>query len=97
MIDSGSKLDLVKKLQKAPDVKRLLNKGWSLDKKKGQKSIFDDLDGSESSEKEEEKEMITVQEQDILSFAVEKTLHQRFTVLGLLLIEENSALKKKIA
>jgi hypothetical protein len=35
---------LVKKLQKAPDVKRMLNKDWSLDKpKKGQKSIFDDF------------------------------------------------------
>lgn len=28
-------LDLVKKLQKAPDVKRMLNKDWTLDKKKG--------------------------------------------------------------
>ena len=57
-------LDLVKKLQKAPDVKRMLNKDWTLDKKKGQKSIFDDFlgSGSESAEEEAPKETITVDE-----------------------------------
>jgi hypothetical protein len=68
---------LVKKLKKAPDVKRMLNKDWTLDKKKGQKSIFDDFLGSGGSESEEEqapKETITVDEGRVLSFAVEKAM-----------------------
>ena len=57
-------LDIVKKLEKSPDVKRALNKNWSLaiDRKPGKggaPSIFDDFLGggsdSSSEEKEEEK------------------------------------------
>lgn len=43
-------LDIVKKLRKSPDVKRELNKDWTLDKKPGQGgSIFDDFLGGGSS------------------------------------------------
>jgi hypothetical protein len=54
----------------------MLNKDWSLDKKKGQKSIFDDFlgSGSESAEEDQPKETITVDEAQVLSFAVEKAM-----------------------
>lgn len=56
-------LDLVKRLRKAPDVKRALNKAWANAKAPGKSggagSIFDDFLGggsdSSSEEKEEEK------------------------------------------
>lgn len=56
----------------------MLNKDWTLDKKKGQKSIFDDFlgEGSESEEEQpQKKETITIDESKVLSFAVESATH----------------------
>ena len=74
-------LDLVKKLEKSPDVKRALNKNWTLaiDRKPGKgatPSIFDDFLGggsdSSSEEKEEEKkEAIEVDESQVLTHAIQ--------------------------
>ena len=95
-------LDLVKKLEKSPDVKRALNKNWTLaiDRKPGKgaaPSIFDDFLGggsdSSSEEKEEEKkEAIEVDEAQVLTHAIKQTLAQRQTIIGLLLMEENRTL-----
>ena len=90
-------LDLVKRLRKAPDVKRALNQLNDKGPGKGGGgvgSIFDDFlgGGSESSsEQEEEKKMeeIEVEDSQVLRHAIKQTLVQRQTVLGLLLIEEN--------
>ena len=54
---SYESLDLMVKLRKSPDVKKMLNKNWALDSKakgkKGAGSIFDDFMGSGSEESEE--------------------------------------------
>lgn len=42
------------------------------------------------------KETITIDESKVLSFAVESATHHKLTILGLLLIEENQALRPKI-
>jgi hypothetical protein len=47
-------LDILVRLRKIPEVKKLLNKDWQLDKKtKKGGSIFDDFLGSGSSSEEE--------------------------------------------
>lgn len=76
----------------------MLNKNWTLDKKKGQKSIFDDFLGEdEESSEEEHKPAILINEAKLLQFAVQQTLNQRYTILGILLIEENPNLKSQIS
>ena len=90
-------LDLVKRLRKAPDVKRALNKAWANAKAPGKGggagSIFDDFLGggsdSSSEQEEEKKEEIEVDDSQVLRHAIKQTMIQRQTVLGLLLIEEN--------
>ena len=77
-------LDIVKKLEKAPDVLRALKPNWTLaiDRKPGKgaaPSIFDDFLGggsdSSSEEKEEEKkEAIEVDESQVLTHAIQQTL-----------------------
>ena len=78
-------LDLVKRLEKAPDVKKALNKNWTLaiDRKPGKgaaPSIFDDLMGggsdssSEEEKVEEKKEAIEVDEAAVLTHAIQQTL-----------------------
>jgi len=72
---SYQSLDIMVKIKKSPDIKRMLNKNWALDKQpKGKKggSIFDDFMGSEeeSSEEEQPIEQITVDESKILSFVI---------------------------
>jgi len=74
-------LDLYTKLQKAPDVKRMLNKKWSLDKKpgKGGNSIFDDFLGggdSSSEEEEQEEEKLKVDESKLLTNALVNSIKQ---------------------
>ena len=75
-------LDLVKRLEKAPDVKKALNKNWTLaiDKKPSKgaaPSIFDDLMGggsdssSEEEKVEEKKEAIEVDEAAVLTHAIQ--------------------------
>jgi hypothetical protein len=62
-------VELLVRLRKVPEVKRLLNKDWQLDKKsKMGAGMFDDLMGSDSEEEQVEivKEVITASEQDIL-------------------------------
>ena len=98
-------LDLLRRLKKAPDVKRALNKAWAKgkapSKSGGAGSIFDDFlgGGSESSSEQEEetKEQIQVDDSLLLSQAITQTLTERQTVLGLLLIEENREAVKDIA
>ena len=81
-------LDIVKKLEKSPDVKRALNKNWTLaiDRKPGKgaaPSIFDDfLGGGSDSDSEEEKveeakEKIEVDESHVLTHAIQQALAQR--------------------
>ena len=100
-------LDIVKKLEKAPDVLRALKPNWTLaiDRKPGKgagPSIFDDFLGggsdSSSEEKEEEKKgpEIEVDESQVLTHAIQQTLAQRQTILGLLLMEENKTLAPKV-
>lgn len=98
-------LDLVKRLRKAPDVKRALNKAWANAKAPGKGnggagSIFDDFLGggsdSSSEEVEEKKEEIEIDESQVLRQAIKQTLIQRQTVMGLLLIEENNTLRNKL-
>ena len=51
---SFESLDMIVRLRKVPEVKRLLNKDWQVDKKaKKGGSIFDDFLGSGSSSEEE--------------------------------------------
>ena len=76
---SYQSLDLMVKMKKSPDVKRMLNKNWALDKQPKSKkggSIFDDFMGSEeeSSEEEQPIEQITVDESKILSFVIAELL-----------------------
>jgi hypothetical protein len=53
---SYESLEMLVRLKKVPEVKRLLNKDWHLDKKeKKGGSIFDDFLGSGSSSEEEAK------------------------------------------
>lgn len=68
---SYESIELLTRLRKVPEVKRLLNKDWQLDKKsKMGAGMFDDLMGSDSEEEPVEivKELITASEQEILRF-----------------------------
>ena len=88
-------------------MKKALNKNWTLaiDRKPGKgaaPSIFDDLMGggsdssSEEEKVEEKKEAIEVDEAAVLTNAVQQTIAQRQTVIGLLLMEENKTLTNKV-
>ena len=78
-------LDLVKRLRKAPDVKRALNqlndKGPGKKGGGGAGSIFDDFLGggsdSSSEQEEEKKETIEIEDSQVLRHAIKQTLVQR--------------------
>ena len=82
------------RLRKCPEVKRILNKDWTIDKAgkgKGAKSIFDDLlceDSSSSEEEKAPKEQITVDESFVLAESLEKVLAFGETPLAMLLMIE---------
>ncbi len=86
-------LDLMVRLRKSPEVKRMLNKDWALDKgvKKGG-SIFDDFLAPESDSEEEEKkpakEQIAVDEGQLMGAAIAGLLAKGHTSVALLLTLE---------
>lgn len=74
-------LDLVTRLHKAPDVKRMLNKNWTLDKKpgKGGGSIFDDFladdDSSSEEEEEQQQEQISINNEELFASILHETMN----------------------
>ena len=97
-------LGLLTRLQKAPEVKRLLNKNWQLDKPPAKGGgMFDDLldyDSEEEDEKEpepDESESIQVKELDLMTDIIKALMKFGHTALALIVIRENPSIFEQAA
>lgn len=91
-------MELMVKLRKSPDVKRMLNSAWATDKQPKKSSIFDDFlaDDSESEEEQAPKEAVQVEEHKILSRILDLLIARGQTPLAMLQIQESRDFVSKL-